>query len=195
MDTLRFSQKANCQLVPASDIKLEGRYVIEHWRGGKRINEYRFRNAITNEGKNSLLNVMFHGATPIASWFIGLIDSVGYSALANTDTYDDINQAANGWKEFTNYTDANNSGSATTRPAWPEDAASGQSISNASVAIFDITASGTAKGIFICGGTAGAQTKGDHVAGAVLWSAALFGSGDVAVQSGDQLKITYTVTA
>jgi hypothetical protein len=36
--------------------------------------------------------------------------------------------------------------------------------------------------------------KSDHTAG-TLWSAATFTSGNVAVQNGDQLKVTYTVTA
>lgn len=195
MDTLNINDKADCELARAQDLKLKGRYVVEHWRNGHRINEYHFANDITNEGKNALFNVFFHGSTQITAWYIGLIDNTGYSALAATDTYDDINQAANGWDEFTNYTDANNSDNATTRPAWPEDAASGQSITNSTVAIYDITASGTVKGLFVVGGSTASQTKSDHEAGATLWSTALFGSGDVTVQSGDQLKVTYTVSA
>jgi hypothetical protein len=52
------------------------------------------------------------------------------------------------------------------------------------------------KGIFIAGGT-NAQTKNDHTAGTAntLWSTALFSGGDVTVQNGDQLKVTYTVNA
>lgn len=201
MDQLKIQDRASCVLVraprpvAANKLDVKGRFKVEHWRNGKRINEMNFDNGITNEGKNALLNIMFHASTQITAWFIGLIDLTGYTALAATDTYDDINQAANGWDEFTNYTDANNGDNATTRPAWPEDAASGQSITNSTVAIFDVTGSGTVKGLFLCGGTAGSQTKGDHAPGATLWSTALFGSGDVAVQSGDQLKVTYTCSA
>jgi hypothetical protein len=172
-----------------------GKFVVEHWRGGKRINEYHFPNGITNEGKNKLLNVMFHGATQISSWYVGLIDNANYTALAATDDYADINQAADQWKEFTNYTDGNNGDSASTRPAWGVGAASGQSVTNSSPAVFNITASGTVKGVFLVGGISQAQNKNDHTAGGALWATALFTSGDVVVANGDQLKVTYTVSA
>lgn len=174
---------------------LRGRFVVEHWRGGKRINEYHISNGIVNEGKNKLLNVMFDGSTQISTWYLGLIDNSGYTALADTDDYDNIDQASNGWDEFKNYTDGNNGDNTTTRPEWPTDPASAQSITNSTVAVYNITGSGTVKGVFAVGGTAGSQTKGDHAAGATLWATALFTSGDVTVQNGDQLKVTYTVSA
>jgi hypothetical protein len=200
---LNVQQAAGVEIVRAGDrkrgvesqLKPCGHFVVEHWRKGKRINEYHFPNGITNEGKNKLLNVMFHGATAIGTWWIGLIDNSGYTALAATDTYDDINQVANGWDEFTTYTDAGNGGSASTRPQWSEGAASGQSITNASPAVFDLTGAGTVKGVFVVGGDAGSQNKSDHTAGSTLWSTALFTSGDVVVANGDQLKVTYTVSA
>jgi hypothetical protein len=196
---LNFRQNAGCELVRAadrgnvvSDLDLKGRYVVEHWRDGKRINEYHFNNGITNEGKNTLLDVMFHGTTQVSTWYLGLIDNANYSALADDDTYDDVDQAGNGWDEFKNYTTGAN---ATVRPTWAEDAASGQSITNSTVAVYDITGSGTVKGLFLCGGVASCSDKGDHATGGILWATALFGSGDVAVQNGDQLKVTYTVSA
>lgn len=175
-----------------SDIRLTGQLVVQHFRGGKRINEYHLANGIVNEGKNRLLNVMFHEGTQISTWYLGLIDNSGYSALADDDTYDDVDQAGNGWDEFKNYTTG---GSGTNRPEWQEDAASGQAITNSTVAIYDITGSGTVKGLFLCGGGATCNTKGDHDPAGTLWATALFGSGDVAVQNGDQLKVTYTVSA
>ena len=197
MNSISIKQQASYQLVnaPCSDIQMKGRYVVEHWRNGQRINEYHFNNGVVNEGKNALLNVMFHSATQITTWWLGLISNSGYTALADDDTYDDINQAGNGWDEFTTYTDANNAANATTRPAWPADAASGESITNSSVAIFDITGAGTVKGLFLAGGAVAAQTKADHAPGATLWATALFSSGDVVVANGDQLKVTYTVSA
>ena len=174
---------------------LKGRFVVEHWRNGERIDERQFDNGITNEGKNFLLDVMFHGTTAYGTWYLGLIDNSGYSALAATDNYDNINQAGNGWDEFADYTDPANSDSSSTRPEWTEGAPSGQSITNSSVVVFDITGSGTVKGIFVAGGT-NAQTKSDHTAsGNKLWSTALFSGGDSAVLNGDQLKVTYTVSA
>jgi hypothetical protein len=171
-------------------------FQVEHWRDGKLLCTYRFPNGVTNEGKNKLLDVMFHAATQITTWWIGLIDNTGYSALAAGDTYAAINQAGNGWDEFTDYTDAGNGDSASTRPEWTEGAAASQSITNASPVVFDITDSGTVKGVFLVGGAANAQNKSDYEAvGAVLFCTALFGTGDVVVNSGDQLKITFTATA
>jgi hypothetical protein len=208
MNELKFEQTAEAvkvarrgvrsqpRTVTGSNFQPRGEFTVSHYRKGERINEYRFPNGIVNEGKNRVLDVMFHAQTALTTWYLGLIDNSGFSALADDDTYDDINQAGNGWDEFDDYTDANNAGSATTRPQWPEDAASGQSITNSSVAIFDIAATGTVKGVFVVAGT-NAQTKNDHTAGTahVLWATALFSSGDVPVQNGDQLKVTYTVSA
>lgn len=205
MNHLKFSQAAGVAIkrakaadrdVIASALNPRGKFSVELWRGGKRIDARVFPNGIVNEGKNKLLDVMFHGGTQITTWYLGLIDNTNYSALADDDTYDDINQAGNGWDEFASYTDNGNASSTTTRPAWTEDAASGQSITNSSTVIFDITGSGTVKGVFVAGGT-NAQTKSDHTAGSanVLWATALFSGGDVAVQNGDQLKVTYTVSA
>lgn len=174
---------------------LGGRYVVEHWRNGQRINEYHFQNGIVNEGKNHILDVQFHAVSAIATWYMSLIDNSGYSALDATDIYDDINQAGNGWDEFTLYTDAGNGDSATTRPEWDEASASAQAITNNSVTVFDVTGSGTVKGLFLVAGT-NANLKDDHSAGTAhkLWATALF-SGDVAVLNGDQLKVTYTISA
>jgi len=152
---------------------------VEHYdKDGNLLGVYDTFNDITNEGKNLILNVMFNGTTPIAnnSWFIGLISSVSYTALAATDV---MNSHA-GWTEFTTYSQAN-------RVAWGSGTATTQSTTNASAAQFDITASGTVKGVFITtdntkGGTAGS-----------LWATALFAA-DVPVNNGDQIKVTYTVS-
>jgi len=192
-------QNAGCSLVRAhraeDQLQPRGRFVVEHFRNGEKIGHYEFPNGITNEGKNKLLDVMFHGVSAITTWWLGLIDNSGYSALAATDTYENINQAGNGWDEFTDYTDAGNGGSASTRPEWTEGAASSQAITNGSPVVFDITGSGTVKGLFLVGGIANAQNKGNHEAGGTLWATALFGTGDVPVNAQDQLKVTYTVSA
>jgi hypothetical protein len=175
-----------------------GTFKVEHFRDGEKIGEYECKNGIVNQGLNDVLGVQFDAVTQKTQWYIGLINLTGFTALAATDTYDDIDQAGNGWDTFQSYTDANNGNSATTRPAWTTDAPSGQSITNSTQAIYDITASGTVKGIFVVAGQ-NAQTKGDHSPGAtppnILWATALFSGGDVAVSNTDQLKVTYTVNA
>ena len=198
---LNLSQNAGVEVVrpakpqAASNLSPRGRFQVEHWRDGRLIGVYEFPNGITDEGKDQLLDTQFDAATQITTWYLGLVDNANFTALAAADTYDEINQAGNGWDEFSDYTDPGNGDSATTRPVWNPDAAASQTITNGTVVVFDITATGTIKGLFLAGGGTAPENKGDHAAGSTLWATALFDSGDVAVQNGDQLKATYTVTA
>jgi len=180
-----------------SHLDFHNYFDVEHWRAGKMIGHYRIPNGITNQGKNHLLDVHFHAVTQVTTWYIGMVDAdVGsYTAEAATDTYQNINQVGNGWDEFTAYTDAANSSSATTRPTWTEGAASSQTITNGTPVVFDITGSGSVKGLFLCGGIVAAQTKDDHAADGILWATAAFTGGDVTVADEDQLKVTYSVSA
>lgn len=198
---LNLSQNAGVEIVrpakpqAASNLSPYGRFQVEHWRDGQLIGVYEFPNGITTEGKDQLLNTQFNATTQITTWYLGLIDNANFTALAAADTYDEIDQAGNGWDEFSDYTDPGNGDSATTRPVWNPDAAASQTISNGTVVVFDVTASGTVKGLMLVGGGTAPENKGDHAAGSTLWATALFDSGDVTVQNGDQLKATYTVTA
>jgi hypothetical protein len=196
---MKLGQKAGCCLVRArkaeDQLPLRGRFVVEHFRKGVKIGQYEFPNGITNQGKDKLLDVMFHGTSAITTWWLGLIDNAGYSALAAADVYAQIG-GTNGWAEFTDYTDAANADSSSTRPEWTEGAASSQAITNGSPVVFDITDTGTVKGLFLVGGGANCQNKDDNAqAGGILWATALFNTGDVAVNAEDQLKVTYTVSA
>jgi hypothetical protein len=171
----------------------QGSFHVKHIRDGEVIAEFDQPNVITTEGKNHLLNVVFHGATPLTSWYIGLIDSVGYTAVAAGNTYAEIG-GTNAWSEDEDYTDDANSDSDVTRPLWIEDAASSGSISGSSPSVFNIDSNGTLKGLFVCAG-ANAQTKGDSTnTGNILWCATLFTAGDRAVLNGDTLEVTYTIT-
>lgn len=158
-------------------LKVSGKFIAEHWRNGKKINEYEFKNGVTDEGINKLLDVMFHGVAAIATWYIGLIDDYGYSALAAADTM----SSHAGWAECTEYDEA-------ARQEWVEDAASGLSITNTTLATFTINATTTLKGMFLSSGSAKSGTTG------TLWCTGLFASGDVSVVDDDVIKVKYTVT-
>ncbi len=191
-DTIRLAQAADCELVrPAPQIsdqlQCRGRFQVEHWRDGQLIGKYDIRNAITNEGKNKLLNVMFHQDGQVATWYILLVNGAGGPALAAGDTYAQIN-GANGWTEFQGYTEA-------ARQEWTEGAPANQSITNAAPVVFNINAAGSVYGLGVVGGGATPSTKGDAAGGGTLWAAAQFSSGTVAVAINDQLKVTYTVNA
>lgn len=152
---------------------------VELYRQGELAEIIETFNDITNVGKNYILDVMFNGGTQIAnnSWFIGLISNSSYTGVAAGDTM----ASHSGWTEFTTY-------SQSTRVAWGSGAASGQATTNATAATFDITSSGTVKGVFVNSVSTKSGTTG------TLWATALFAA-DVPVSNGDQLKITYTVSA
>lgn len=200
MNELSMSQGAGVQVTrrrkDGNEIGLKGHFIVEHIRGGKVIGEYKFNNGITNQGKNSLLNTYFNGATQIGAtkWFLGLINAVS-DVLAAGDTYAGIN-GSNGWDEFTDYTDAGNSNSAVTRPNWNPPDSTAQQVINSSAIVYDITGTGTVSGLFLVGGPTTALTKGDATAsGNVLWATAAFTGGDVPVVNLDQLKVTYFTNA
>jgi hypothetical protein len=154
----------------------KGRWVVEHFRDGEKIGTYDLHNAITNQGKNYLLNAAFNAGTQIAAanWSIGLIDGSGTPALAAGDTLG----GHPGWNEFTNY--------AGNRPAWGQGSASGQSLTNATPASYTIGGTGSLYGIFIASVVTGG-TGSD-----ILWSTAAF-SAPVPVAGGDIMKSTYTL--
>ena len=160
-----------------SKIGLRGLYRIEHIRAGKVIDVFEGHNDITNEGLDQILDIMFNAETQIASWYIGMINNSGYSAVANTD----VMTSHAGWTEFVNYDEAN-------RVEWAPADPSAQAITNSSAAVFTFNATGTLTGIFIASNSTKSGTTGK------LWATALFAL-PVAVVDNDVLNITYTVVA
>ena len=98
----------------------------------------------------------------------------------------DVMTSHTGWAEFSSYTV---SGNGTNRGTWSQGSAAAQAITNASPVTYDFTGfSGTAsvQGIFVVSDPAKTGTAG------LLWSSASF-LAPLSVQSGDQLRVTYTV--
>ena len=157
---------------------LKGRFVVEHRDvEGNLKATYEFPNGIVDEGLNSILDVQFHGASQIGTWYIGLVDNSGWSAFADADTL----SSHAGWTESTDYTESN-------RVTWDEDAAASRSISNSTTADFSVNATGNLKGIFVSSNNV--KSTGNT---GTLWSTAAFSS-VVATANGDTLKVTYTVS-
>lgn len=179
MDTMNFREQLELQvarkpLILPGQLELKGHYpLIEHVRDGKVIGRYSMENGICTVGKALLLNVTFYTTSQISAWYFGLIDNGGTPTLSATDTL----ASHSGWSENSSY-------SGGTRIQWVTSSTSTASITNASASQFNITSTGTIYGVFICSATTG--TSG------TLWSTAPFSS-PVAVNNGDQLKITYTV--
>lgn len=145
-------------------------------KDGKSKGKGTFPNGITNDGLNKLLNVMFVATTQLTTWYVGLISSTSYSALAAGDTM----ASHSGWTESVAY-------SGSTRPQWTAGTSTSKSTTNSSTVDFAINADGTViKGIFITSDNTKSGTSG------TLWSTGLF-TGDQTLANGDTLKITYTV--
>lgn len=192
------SDKAEAVLAKAADrigvaigeglealMKLVGKFHVEHWRGDALIATYDINNAAMTVGLNSLLDVTFRAQSQITAWYAGLVDNASWSAFSAADTM----SSHAGWIEWggagTKYTV---SGNGNNRATWSPGAAAAGSITNSSAMVYDITATGTVKGIFVTSG----QSKGGTTG--TLWAGALFAA-DVAVSNGDQLRVTYTLSA
>ena len=156
--------------------KVNGVWVPSKW---DILHEESFKNAITNEGKDHILDSTFDAATQVTSWYFGLIDNAGFTALAAADTH----ASHAGWAESTAYDEA-------TRPEWAPGVAASQSITNATARDFTIDTNSTViNGLFV----ASLSTKGSTAAG-TLWSTASF-SAVRNVDDDDVLSIDYTVNA
>lgn len=153
-----------------------GKFHVRHIRDGKLLAEFDVPNGIVDVGLNHILETEFHSGAQVTTWYIGLVDNAGFSAFANADTM----ASHAGWAESSAYTEAN-------RPSWTAGAAASRQITNAATVDFSINASVTIKGLFVTSnGTKGGTTG-------TLWSTAAFGS-TVALNSGDTLKVTYTLS-
>jgi hypothetical protein len=179
MDRLKVVEKVGTEVVHKKpDLQLKGKFKVEQIRDGKVIDTREIDNLIMNVGKNKLLDIMFNADTQITNWYIGLVDNASFTAFAAGDT----TASHAGWVENEDYSE-------TDRQVWDPGAASGQSVTNGTAAVFSIdTDSITIKGIFITS----LITKGG--ATGTLWNGVAFGTA-LALNDGDQLKVTYTLSA
>ena len=172
----------------ASVLDPHGVFHVEHWRAGKLLKEFDCENGVTNEGKDALLDIMFHADTQITTWYLAPLKDQTGAGIQDDDTYVAIGQAGDEWTESQDYTEG-------VRQAFVEGPASGQQINNSgNKAIFTMNATVTIDGIICVGGGTAPTTKGDNAGGGTLWATALFAA-TVDVENLDELKVTYTVSA
>lgn len=146
-------------------------------RDGKCIDKAIVHNRCVDQGLNHILNVQFHAAAQIATWYI-LIFEDDYTPLA-ADTYQ-----VPGFTECTAYTEA-------ARQAFVESEATAKSLTNsANKAVFSINATKNIYG----GALVSLVTIDDQAAGNFMYCAANFGEAK-SVENGDTFKVTVTLSA
>ncbi len=139
------------------------------------VDEWTAINVNTTVGLNDLLTNYWKGSSYTAAWFVGL---KGTGTVLAADTA----ASHSGWTDITTYSNG-------TRPALTLGTASAGSIDNtASKAVFNINGSTTIFGAFLITNSAVGGTSG------TLWGGTDF-SGSRALQSGDTLTVTVTLTA
>ena len=142
-------------------------------RANGEVEEHTTKNAVVIEGHNFELECLFRSATQVATWYLGLIGGSGVLAAADTML------SHSGWTEIIGWSEA-------TRQSWGPDAAANRSVSNSTVVEYNINATDTLKGVFLTSDSTKNGTAG------LLYSTAPLS--DIAINSGDTVRITYTVT-
>lgn len=136
-----------------------------------------FKNLVTNEGLDHLLDVALSGATQVSTWYVGLTDGTPTTAAGDTLA------SHAGWSEVTAYDEA-------ARQTWSDGGVSSQNVDNsASKASFTIsTNSTTVGGAFL----ASDSTKGGTTG--TLYAVGAFSAGDKSLDASDTLQVTATFT-
>ena len=132
-------------------------------------------NLVVTTGKNDLLDKYLAGSAYTAAFYLGLVDGTSTPTYAAADTM----ASHGGWTENTGYSQAN-------RPTPTWNAASAGSKASQTVA-FTINADDTIAGVFLTTNNTKGGTSG------TLFSAGSFAASR-AVQNGDTLNATYTLT-
>jgi hypothetical protein len=178
--------------VHSEHAKAEGKYVVKCFdKDGNLKWEDTIENTVMTEGKNVALDAYLSGSPySVTGPYMGLISSVGYSAITVSDTAAQIN-GTNGWKEagsganFPIYTSPR-------KTAVFSSASAGTKSLSANLSFPIITTGGTVKGCFLIFGTGAVSTIADT--NGKLYSAGLFTGGDKVVAVSDTLTVSYSTS-
>jgi hypothetical protein len=155
-------------------------------KDGNVLWEDTFPNTVVTVGKNAMLDIPLAGAGyTVTGPFMGLISSVGYSAIAAGDTM----ASHAGWTEA-GLANAPTYTAPRKTAAWSVAAGGAKSLSAGLV--FAMTGAGTLKGGFLVFNTGAVSTIDDT--NGTLFSAGLFTGGDQPVVATNTVTVSYTMT-
>ena len=192
-ETARASDHVDATVIRAGgvheSVQVCGRYEVEcHDRNGNLKWRDHIDNLITDVGKNYLLDsALAASALTTVGPFMGLISSVSYSAIVAANTM----ASHAGWTEAGS-TNAPTISSTRINLSGLFNAAASGSKALSAAQTFNITGTGTVKGIFLVTGT-GAVATLMSTAG-TLFSAGLFAGGDKVCGNGDVINASFTAT-
>jgi hypothetical protein len=159
-----------------------------NWPRPVRVWAEQVHNAVTRVGAGDMLDKYFAGSGYTAAWYLGLIGSTGWTAVATTDTM----SSHAGWAECGGNGANTPTYSAGTRPSisWSAAVTTSNSVTkqSSSAVSFTFSDSGTVKGGFIASNSTKSGTTG------TLYSAAAFSGGDQAVTNTAVINVTVTLT-
>jgi len=162
------------------NVNINVRWSWEHFRNGKLLDAWEYDNVCTDEGLNHMLDVTFHGTTPISPWYVEIFEDDVTPTAATT-------YAVPVYTPSIAYDEA-------TRPEYVEAAAASKVTTNAaSKAVFTINSTKTIYGASLVGGGLAATTKGDVAGGGTLFSGSKFGAAKSVIDN-DVLNVTIAIT-
>jgi len=153
---------------------------VEHWRKGRMLARTLDHNICVDEGLNALLDIMFHGATQIPTWYVAIFESDTTPAAGTT-------YAVPVYTESTAYTEG-------ARQAYNEAAAAAKVLTNsANKAVFTMNATKTIHGAALVGGGSAPTDNTNTAGGGTTYCASKFSSAK-SCESGDVLRVTISIT-
>lgn len=185
----KLSATVNCDamisrgLAAVEKMDLFGRYEVEcRDKDGNLKWKDHINNLITTVGKNDLLDKYLAGSSYTAAFYLGLISSVSYTAVAAGDTM----SSHAGWLEAGAANVPIYSQGARPTAAWSS-ASSGSKALSSSLIYTIATTGGTLKGCFLTTVATKDGTTG------ILFSAGTFSGGDKIVSVADSLSVSYSL--
>ena len=159
------------------NLAMSGKYIGQIIRQGVVIDEFDIDNIVVDQGLDYALNAAFGLTSALPSWYIGLFEG-NYTPAASVTAATITGLST----ECTAYASG-------TRPVWTTVTSNAQSLTNgASRASFVFNATKSIYGAFLVSSSTKSGTTG------TLFSAARFTTAK-AVDSGDELLVTYVLTA